>query len=111
MSTDNSTTNSTISYPPFFEVTDDNNGPYAVVVAFCSTSLIILIAAIRFLIAGRMKVNFELDDVTFAAAAVSILEETIISRSLLRNHRLSASRMHFASTVPSSLVLGDISQT
>jgi hypothetical protein len=73
MSTDNSTTNSTTtSYPPFFEVTDDNNGPYAVVVAFCSIAFITSISAIRFLIAGRSNVRFELDDMTFAAAVVSI---------------------------------------
>jgi hypothetical protein len=72
MSADNSTSNSTTSYPPFFEVTDDNHGPYAVVVAFCSITFMILIAVIRFLIAGRTKIKVELDDVTFAAAVVGI---------------------------------------
>jgi hypothetical protein len=78
---DNSTFNATINgdgtitYPPFFELTDDNYGPYAVVVAFCSICLISSIAAIRFIIAGRTKVNFELDDGTFAVAVVSSIEE------------------------------------
>jgi hypothetical protein len=110
-STTNSKTNGTISYPPFFEVTDDNNGPYAVVVAFCSIALIILIAAIRFIIAKRMKINLELDDGTFALSAVIVMEEPVIGTSSLRNHRFLASRMHFASTKPSSPGLGDILKT
>jgi hypothetical protein len=111
MSTDNSTTNSTISYPPFFEVTDIDHGPYAVVVAFCSISLITLIAAIRFLIAGRLKIKFQLDDGTFAAAVVSFPGEITTCALVLRNHRVLPLQMQFVSTEPSSLVLGGISQT
>lgn len=65
--------NSSITYPPFFEITDIDHGPWVVVVAFCSISLITLIAAIRFILAGRLKLKFELDDAAFAMATVSCL--------------------------------------
>ncbi|KAH8810974.1 hypothetical protein F5884DRAFT_263455 [Xylogone sp. PMI_703] len=56
------------SYPPFFEVTDDNRGPYAVVVAFSSIVLMVSVAVIRYLLAGRQKVELEKDDTFFAVA-------------------------------------------
>jgi hypothetical protein len=84
MSTTNSTTNSTTGSPPFFEITDIDHGPWAVVVAFCTISLITFIAAIRFLLASRLKVKFQLDDLTFAVATVSSMRKTPVRRLLLR---------------------------
>jgi hypothetical protein len=70
-----SASNFTTGNPPFFEITDIDHGPWAVVVAFCSISLTTFIAVIRFVLAGRMKVKFQLDDLTFAIATVSTSQD------------------------------------
>lgn len=59
------------TYPAFFEVTPDDQGPYAVVVAFSSISIITSITIIRFLIAVNQKLKVQLDDITFAVGVVS----------------------------------------
>jgi hypothetical protein len=57
--------------PAFFQVTEDDHGPFAVVVAFSSISIITLVTVIRFRLAAHQKVKFDLDDLTFAIATVS----------------------------------------
>lgn len=58
---------------PFQELTPDNHGPY---VAVASISLIVItlcVTGIRFEIAWRARLKFELDDALFVMSTVSSL--------------------------------------
>ena len=58
--------------PPFFRVTDDDQGGIAVVVALNVIIVSSLVCGIRALVAVRQHIGFQADDVTFYIAGVSL---------------------------------------
>jgi hypothetical protein len=57
--------------PPFFRITDDDQGGIAVVVALNVIIVSSLVCGIRALVATRQHIGFQADDVTFYIAGVS----------------------------------------
>ena len=59
--------------PPFFRITDDDQGGIAVVVAVNAIIVSSVVCGIRSLVAGKQHIGFQADDVTFYIAGVSSL--------------------------------------
>ncbi|KAH8665725.1 hypothetical protein BGZ60DRAFT_409771 [Tricladium varicosporioides] len=51
--------------PPFFRLTENDQGGAAVVAALCTIVISSLVASIRFLVAARQQVEFQQDDIAF----------------------------------------------
>jgi hypothetical protein len=59
--------------PPFFRLTENDQGGFAVVVALCTIVITSTVSAIRCLVASRQRVEFQRDDATFYLGSVSSL--------------------------------------
>lgn len=56
--------------PPFFRLTENDQGGVAAVVALCTIVITSSISAIRWLVASRQHVEFQRDDATFYLGSV-----------------------------------------
>lgn len=56
--------------PPFFRITDDDQGGLGVVVALCTIVITSTVSAIRWFVATRQHVEFQRDDATFYLGSV-----------------------------------------
>jgi hypothetical protein len=59
--------------PPFFRLTENDQGGVAAVVALCTIVITSSISAIRWLVASRQHVEFQRDDATFYLGSVRTL--------------------------------------
>jgi hypothetical protein len=59
-------------FAPFHELTPGNQGGYVVVISISLTVLTLCVSAIRFGIAYRSRLKFELDDVSFVLSTASL---------------------------------------
>lgn len=71
--------------PPFFQVSDSDQGGFAVIVALCTIVVSSTVSAIRCVVTTRQRAGFQLDDATFYIACVSTARSGLLSGSLTKS--------------------------